>query len=114
MTKRSAPLDESPAVNSVTARLAVYVALAGAAGAGVAVALRRHNRKVTAAESGDPIVDRPASIELMTTEFHLDDTGHGASIKTAHDVVPPAGAFTGTSTEPTRTVDGKPGRSGTA
>ena len=83
MTKRSGPLDENSALNSVTARLAVYVALAGAAGASAALALRHHNRKAAAAlaQSSDEDPGPPTSIESMPTEFHLADVGHGASIK---------------------------------
>jgi uncharacterized protein YlxW (UPF0749 family) len=52
-------LTEDSAVNSVAARLALYVALAGAAGAGVAVALKRHNSRMPALD--EPLDHKPES-----------------------------------------------------
>jgi hypothetical protein len=97
MTKR---LDENSAVNTVAARLVVYVALAGAAGASVAVALRRRHRKTAAADSADEA--DPAAAGLLTTEFYLDDEGQGASVKTMRDAVPPSDAMTSATAEPGR------------
>jgi hypothetical protein len=100
MTKRSDPLGENSSVNTVAARLAVYVALAGAAGASVAVALRRHNRKAAADEAAGVDPARPGAAGLLTTEFRLGDVGHGASVKTMRGEKPAA----------TATAAGEPGR----
>jgi hypothetical protein len=49
MSKREkSALDEDSALNSVGARLALYTALAGAIGAGTAIAIKRHNMREAA------------------------------------------------------------------
>jgi hypothetical protein len=79
MTKRATSLNDDSAVNSVAARLAVYVALAGAAGAGAALALRRHNRKIAPEHAPEDDQSTPAA--LRKTDVHLAGPGQGASVK---------------------------------
>lgn len=84
MMKRA--LDEDSPVNSVVARLAFYLMMAATAGAGVAIALRRHDRRSGPAGTGaavatdqDPLPFQPDP--LFHTGSHLADKGCGASVK---------------------------------
>jgi hypothetical protein len=85
MTKRLALVDEESAVNSVGARLAVYAVLAGAAGAGAAIALRRHHRKSsgeTDTDAGPTDIARsvPDRTPPLPVGFRRDDDPGRAGI----------------------------------
>ena len=121
MTKRLSDVDENSAVNTVAARLALYVTLAGAAGASAALALRHHNRKAAMADAAEAEgSDEPSG--LVGAGFRMSDEGtHGASVKnnllnagkfdTPH--AQPASTAADGRAEPTADTQEEPGRAGT-
>jgi hypothetical protein len=118
MTKRLSDVDENSAANTVAARLALYVTLAGAAGASAALALRHHNRKAAMAEAAETS-DTPTG--LVGAGFRMsDESTHGASVKnnllnagkfdTPH--AQPASTASDGRAEPPADTQEEPGRAG--